>query len=336
MPLVGFKIPQIGLRQSVMSIRPSQHLISRRDALRLLGVATTLAAGGKSLAAAVANDVPPTPPSPLLTRAIPSTGEMIPIIGLGTWQTFDVGATEAERAPIEAVLREFVALGGRVLDSSPMYGRSEEVAGDLMTRNALREKVFFATKVWISGRDAGIAQMEDSIRKLRSKQIDLMQVHNLLDVGTHLDTLRGWKREGRIRYLGVTHYTANGTEAVTKLITSETVDFVQIAYSVAERDAEKRLLALARDRGIAVIANRPLGGGELIRQQAGKPLPGWAAEIDCTSWAQLLLKFVVSHPAITVAIPATSKITHLRDNVGAGTGRMPDEKLRARIAVEAG
>ena len=281
--------------------------------------------------AAVSGEAPRA--TPLLTRAIPSTGAQIPVIGLGTWQTFDVGSGDAERAPIEAVLREFAALGGRVLDSSPMYGQSEEVAGDLMAKNALREKLFVATKVWISGRDAGIAQMNDSIRKLRPGKIDLMQVHNLLDVGAHLDTLRGWKKDGRIRYLGVTHYTASGAEAVAKLIQSEVVDFVQVAYSVSERDAEKRLFDLARDKGVAVIANRPLGGGDLIRRQVGKPLPAWAAEIDCTSWAQLLLKFVVSHPAITVAIPATSKVTHLRDNMCAGIGRLPDENLRSRIAA---
>lgn len=281
--------------------------------------------------AAVAAEAPRA--TPLLTRAIPSTGEQIPVIGLGTWQTFDVGSGADERAPIEAVLREFAALGGRVVDSSPMYGQSEEVAGDLMTKNALREKLFVATKVWISGRAAGIAQMHDSIRKLRAGKIDLMQVHNLLDVGTHLDTLRGWKKDGRIRYLGVTHYTASGAEAVAKLIQSEVVDFVQVAYSVSERDAEKRLFDLARNKGVAVIANRPLGGGDLIRRQAGKPLPAWAAEIDCASWAQLLLKFVVSHPAITVAIPATSKVTHLRDNMRAGMGWLPDENLRSRIAA---
>jgi diketogulonate reductase-like aldo/keto reductase len=306
--------------------------INRREALRRLGVAALAVGGGGRFAGAVADVA--TSRLSLLTRAIPATGEKIPVIGLGTWQTFDVGPGEAARAPIDAVLREFAALGGRVIDSSPMYGRSEEVAGDLMANHALREKLFVATKVWISGRDSGIAQMEDSIGKLRAGQIDLMQVHNLLDVGTHLDTLRGWKREGRIRYLGVTHYTASGAEAVAKLITSEAVDFVQVAYSVAERDAEKRLLALARDRGVAVIANRPLGGGDLIRRQLGKPLPAWAAEIDCASWAQLLLKFVVSHPSITVAIPATSKVTHLRDNLRAGIGRMPDEAFRRRIAAE--
>jgi len=311
--------------------------MNRRTALRLLGTAT-LAASTLTRARAAGNppSSPPAPLSPpLLTRPIPATGERIPVIGLGTWQTFDLGPSDAERAPLEAVLREFAALGGKLLDSSPMYGRSEDVAGDLMAKHALRQNLFVATKVWITGRTAGIDQMNASLQKLRARPIDLMQVHNLVDTTTHLDTLRGWKRDGLVRYLGVTHYTASGAAAVAKLIERETVDFVQINYSVGERDAEKRLLPLARDRGVAVIANRPFAGGELIRSLRAKPLPAWAAEIDCTSWAQLLLKFVISHPAMTVAIPATSKVEHLRDNLRAGTGRLPDEPLRARIAAAA-
>lgn len=305
--------------------------IPRRDALRFLG-ASVLVAGGARPAAA---ESPPASaaPMPLLTRSIPSSREALPVIGLGTWQTFDVGAGEAERAPLDAVLREFAALGGRMIDSSPMYGRSEEVAGDLMAKHGLREKLFVATKVWITGRDAGLAQMEASMQKLRAHPIDLMQVHNLVDVAIHLDTLRGWKKDGRVRHLGVTHYTAGGATAVAKLIATESVDFVQINYSVGERDAEQRLLPLCRDRGVAVIANRPFAGGELLRRLRSQPLPGWAAELGCGSWAQLLLKFVISHPAMTVAIPATSKVEHLRDNLHAGTGPLPDEKLRARIAA---
>ena len=271
----------------------------------------------------------------LLTRAIPASGETVPVIGLGTWQTFDVGPAPRDRAPLEAVLREFAALGGRLIDSSPMYGRAEEVAGDLMTRLALREKLFVATKVWTSGRQAGVDQMNASLRKLRADPIDLLQVHNLVDVATHLDTLRGWKRDRRVRYLGVTHYTASGAAAIARLLESEAVDFVQINYSVAEREAEQRLLPLARDRGIAVIANRPFATGALLRQLRSRPLPPWAAELGCTTWAQLLLKFVVSHPAITCAIPATASVEHLRENMAAGIGPMPDEPMRARIAAEA-
>lgn len=273
--------------------------------------------------------------STLLQRPIPVSGEMLPVIGLGTWQTFDVGAAAGERAPLEAVLREFVALGGKLIDSSPMYGRSEDVAGELMKTVALRERFFVATKVWTTGERAGIEQMEDSLRKLRADKIDLLQVHNLVDVATHLETLRRWKKDGRVRYLGVTHYTANGANAVVKLVTDETVDFVQINYSVGERDAEQRLLPLARERRIAVIANRPFAGGDLLRRLRAKPVPDWAAELGCNSWAQLLLKFVIAHPAITCAIPATSKVEHLRDNLHAGVGVLPDEKLRARIAQAA-
>lgn len=273
--------------------------------------------------------------SAILTRRIPSTGETIPVVGLGTWQTFDVGPGSAALAPLEEVLGAFVELGGRLVDSSPMYGRSEEVAGDLAAKLGLQSKLFLATKVWTSGAAAGIRQMEESMRKLRAGRIDLMQVHNLVGVDAHLATLAGWKREGRVRYVGVTHYTADSHEAVGRLIASKPVDFVQINYSVGERDAERRLLPLARERGVAVIANRPFAGGDLFRRLRAKPLPAWAAEIDCDSWAQVLLKFVVSHPAIACAIPATSRPDHLRDNMKAAYGRLPDETLRARIAAEA-
>ena len=269
----------------------------------------------------------------LLTRPIPSTGEALPAIGLGTWQTFDVAPIA--RAGLEGVLGAFVELGGSVVDSSPMYGRSEEVVGDLAARLGARSKLFLATKVWTSGKTAGIRQMEDSMRKLRATRIDLMQVHNLVDVDTHLDTLAEWKREGRVRYVGVTHYTAGYHDAVARIIAARPVDFVQINYSVGEREAESRLLPMARDRGVAVLANRPFAGGDLFRRLRSRPLPAWAAEIDCTSWAQVLLKFVISHPAITCAIPATSQVTHLRDNMQAAHGRLPDAALRARITAEA-
>jgi len=275
----------------------------------------------------------------MIARKIPSSGELLPVIGLGTWQTFDVPAGESARAPLAAVLREFVLLGGSLIDSSPMYGRAEEVAGELMAKLSLREKLFVATKVWTSGKAAGTAQMEDSLRKLRiapanaGKPLDLMQVHNLLDVDTHLRTLADWKQAGRVRYVGVTHYTPSAYDAVEKVIATHTVDFLQINYSVGEREAERRLLPMARERGIAVIINRPFAGGELLRGLQGKPLPGFAAELDCSSWPQLLLKFVISHPGVTCAIPATSRLEHLRDNMAAGSGRLPDEKLRMQIAA---
>ncbi len=293
-------------------------VMTRRDTLRMIG-------GGLMAGAASAEEKS----SPVLVREIPSSGEALPVIGMGTWQTFDVD--ESGRAAVEEVLRAFVELGGKLLDSSPMYGKSEQVAGDLTAKLGAREKLFVATKVWISGRGEGISQMEASMKKLRTDSIDLMQVHNLVDVATHLDTLRGWKKEGRVRYLGVTHYTASQHDAVAKWVESGGLDFIQINYSAGEREADRRLLPLAADKGVAVIANRPFAGGGLLRKLLEKPLPGWAGEIGCTSWAQVLLKFVVSHPAITCAIPATSKERHLRDNMKAGRGPLPDEALRERI-----
>jgi aryl-alcohol dehydrogenase-like predicted oxidoreductase len=305
--------------------------MNRRNAMKLMALAAGLPQIGAHAQSENASGK-----QNMLTRKIPSSGEMLPVIGLGTYQSFDVGADVAARAPIEAVLQDFVALGGKVIDSSPMYGRSEEVSGDLTAKLKLREKLFVATKVWTSGKAAGIAQMEDSMTKMKASPIDLMQVHNLLDVETHLRTLADWKRERRVRYVGITHYTQSAYDAVMKVINAHpasAIDFLQINYALSERDAEQRLLPLARERGIAVIVNRPFAGGELFRRLRGTPLPAFASEIDCTSWAQLMLKFVISHPAVTCAIPATSKVDHLRDNMGAGLGRMPDEKMRARIVA---
>lgn len=319
--------------------------MERREAIKLFGAA----AGVLPLMAISSSPVhaDATHSQTMTTRPIPSRGERIPVIGLGTWQTFDVGPEPVARAPLERVMREFVALGGSLIDSSPMYGRAETVAGELMAKLGVREKIFIATKVWISGKAAGVAQMEDSAAKLNAKlgpkpntklntsAIDLMQVHNLLDMETHLRTLTDWKRQGRVRYVGVTHYTSSAYDAVAKAIEAHTLDFLQINYSVGEREAEQRLLPMARERGIAVIVNRPFAGGGLIRRLSAVPLPTWAAEMDCNSWAQLLLKFVVSHPAVTCAIPATAKLEHLRDNMAAGGGRLPDEKMRARILATA-
>ena len=268
----------------------------------------------------------------MLTKPIPRTGEIIPVIGMGTWATFDVGSSPEVRKPLEEVLAEFSRIGGKVIDSSPMYGNSEEVVGDLSAKLGLRQKLFIATKVWIEGAAAGVRQMEVSMRKLRADPIDLMQVHNLVDVNTQLRTLTDWQRRGRIRYIGITHRTAEAYPAVERVMVAHKLDFLQINYSIQEREAERRLLPVAQERGIAVIANRPFAGGELFSGLAKKPVPTWASEIDCSSWAQLMLKFVVSHPAITCAIPATSKVEHLRDNMQAGFGRMPDQKMRARIA----
>lgn len=316
--------------------------ITRREMLRMIGMSLGIGLGTKGIPFATAAGSGGTawgaePPkgAPLLSRPIPSSGERLPVIGLGTYDTFDVGGSTVERAPLEGVLRAFVHLGGRLVDSSPMYNRSEEVVGDLAAKLGVQEKLFVATKVWTRGKEDGIAQMEESMRKMRAKPIDLMQVHNLVDVNTHLETLQRWKGESRVRYVGVTHYTASAHDEVARIIASRPLDFIQINYSIGEPEAERRLLPMALERGVAVIANRPFAGGDLFRRLRSRPLPPWAAEIDCDSWAQMMLKFVISHPAITCTIPATSKVAHLHDNMKAGTGRLPDEKLRARIAAEA-
>jgi aryl-alcohol dehydrogenase-like predicted oxidoreductase len=293
--------------------------ITRREALALLAASAAAApAFGKT--------------SSMLTRPIPSSQEQLPVIGLGTWQTFDVGSSAAERAPLRDVLSLFVQLGGRLVDSSPMYGRSESVLGDLAMQLTLHEKLFLATKVWTSGRKAGIAQMEDSERKLRGR-VDLMQIHNLLDADTHLETLRRMKAEKQIRYVGITHYTAGAYAELEQAMKRPGIDFVQLNYSLAEREAEKRLLPLAQERGLAVLANRPFGAGALFREARNKPLPSFAGELGAMSWAELFLKFVISHPAVTCAIPATSRPEHLRQNMNAGRTPLPDAALRKKIAA---
>lgn len=303
--------------------------MSRREAARLLAQSaaslmltrTALAAGEAQTAGKL----------PLLERAIPSSAEKLPVIGLGTWQAFDVGPGAAERQPLEEVLALFVKLGGRVVDSSPMYGRAEQVIGDIAKKLDLHSSVFLATKVWTTGKEAGIASMEKSLAKLQTKKIDLMQVHNLIDVKTHLATLREWKEQGRARYFGITHYASSAYSDVARLLRSEKFDFLQINYSLLEREAEKEILPLAQERGVAVLVNRPFGGGNLFSRVREKPLPPWAAEFDCHSWAQFLLKWIIAHPAVTCAIPATSKARHLADNIQGGMGRLPDEKTRQRM-----
>ena len=274
------------------------------------------------------------PAAALHARVIPHSGETLPVIGLGTWQTFDVGDSAGEREPLAKVVDTLVEEGARLVDSSPMYGRAEGVVGDLAARAGVRARLFLATKVWTTGRESGVRQMEASLRKLRTDAVDLMQVHNLVDVDTHLATLRGWQRDGRVRHVGVTHYAASAHDAVARVLETHAVDFLQINYSVSERHAEQRLLPMARERGIAVIVNRPFAEGALLRRLRGQPLPAWIAQIDCTSWSQVLLKFVLSHPAVTCVIPATARVEHLRDNLAAGRGRLPDASLRARIVQD--
>jgi aryl-alcohol dehydrogenase-like predicted oxidoreductase len=274
--------------------------------------------------------------APIHKRPIPSSGEALPVIGCGTWRTFDVGDDEARRRELADVLRVLFAAGGSVIDSSPMYGSSEAVAGALLADLHARDQAFIATKVWTDGRAAGIAQMEASMRFFQTQRIDLMQIHNLLDWRTQLATLREWKAAGRVRYIGITHYTSSAFPQVQDVLRTEKVDFVQINYAANDRDAEAQLLPLAKERGVAVIVNQPFGGGSLLASLKGRTLPGFAQEIGCTSWAQLLLKFVLSNPAVTCVIPGTGRREYMVDNVHAGIGEYPDQAMRQRIADAVG
>jgi diketogulonate reductase-like aldo/keto reductase len=255
----------------------------------------------------------------------------MPVIGLGTWKVFDVGSSTSVRAGPKAVLAEFAKLGGKVIDASPMYGRSEEVIGDLARELGITEQMFMATKVWTTGREKGIDQMHESMRRMGVTRMDLMQVHNLVDVDTHLATLAEWKAQGLVRYVGITHYTASAHAEVGRVLDRHTVDFLQINYSIVEREVERWLLPMCRERGIAVIANRPFATGELTQVLRRAPLPAIAAELQCASWGELLLKFVISHPSITCAIPATGSIEHLRQNMAAGHDPLPTDRQRWEI-----
>jgi len=301
--------------------------MTRREATKLIsaGAAGLLLPVGASPAQTKSDS------STMLMRTIPSSDEKLPVVGLGTWRTFDVELTSDTRRQLEDVLSLFVKFSGRVIDSSPMYGRAEQVIGDLTATLGIRDKLFVATKVWTRGKESGISSMERSMGRLRTKRIDLMQVHNLVDVHTHLATLREWKEQGRIRYVGITHYESGAFGEVEKIMRSEKLDFVQINYSVMEREAEERVLPLARERGIAVIVNRPFGGGDLFARARAKQLPDWAAEFDVRSWAQFFLKWIAAHPAVTCAIPATDNPRHLEDNMQGGIGRLPGAKMRQRM-----
>jgi aryl-alcohol dehydrogenase-like predicted oxidoreductase len=311
--------------------------LTRRALLHAVGAAglaalvRTGARAQDAKRAAVAQAQQPAGSQAMSTRAIPRTGEPIPVIGLGTWQTFDVGSGAAERAPVVQVLRRFLAAGGRVIDSSPMYGRAEAVTGDALAELGAIGKPFLATKVWTRGKAAGIEQMERSLSRMRTERIDLMQVHNLLDWQAHLPVLREWKQAGRVRYIGITHYASSAFADLERLMRSETLDFVQLPYNVLHREAEERLLPAARDTGTAVLVMQPFAEGRLFDLVKGKAPPDWAAEIDCTSWAQLFLKFILGHPAVTCPLPATSKTKHVEDNVQAGRGRLPDAALRRKL-----
>jgi diketogulonate reductase-like aldo/keto reductase len=298
--------------------------LTRRAVLRLMVVAAGAGSGRTEAAATI------------LARPIPSSGETVPAVGLGSWRTFDVGAAAAARAPLREVLQRFVDLGGRLVDSSPMYGAAESVIGDLAAELGVGDRLFLATKVWTSGRQAGVAQMEQSIRRLRARRLDLMQIHNLLDWRTHLRTLRDDQQAGRLRYVGVTHYTERAYDELEGVLRSEPLDFVQVNYSLGEREAERRPPPPARDRGIAVLVNRPFSAGDLFQRVRGQALPPWAADVGCESWAQVFLKWILADPAVTCVIPATSRVQHLVDNMRAGLGSLPDESARTRMAALVG
>jgi len=269
----------------------------------------------------------------MLTRTIPSSGEALPVIGIGTYKGFDVGSSGKERAALGQVLSTLFSLGGSVVDSSPMYGRAEEVVGDLLAAQGARKSAFIATKVWTEGRSAGIDQMNRSMKLLRCERIDLMQIHNLVDWREHLVTLRAWKKEGRIRYLGITHYSSSAYGEMEKIMRAEALDFVQLNYSLDDREAERRLLPLAAERGTAVLVNLPFGQGRLFRALRGKPVPPWMQEAGCETWSQVLLKFTLAHYAVTCVIPGTGNPEHMAENCRAGLAPMLDEALRKKLAV---
>lgn len=264
-------------------------------------------------------------------RAIPSSGEMLPVIGLGTSRVFDVGESSQDRLFPREVVRLLVEGGGTLIDSSPMYGNAETVSGDVAHSLQLTDEIFWATKVWTEGKEAGIAQMKQSMERFRVDQVDLIQVHNLKDWQTHLETLAEWKEEGLVRYVGITHSRAYAFDELEQVILSSELDFVQLNYSLAEREAEQRLLPLCAERGIATLINRPFARGDLFKQVQGKPPPPWATEFDANSWAQIFLKFILANPGVTCLIPATSDPGHMLDNLGGGVGRLPDESQLRQI-----
>jgi len=268
---------------------------------------------------------------PLHTRKIPGSGEALPLVGLGSWITFNVGRDTTARDACAEVMRAFFAAGGRMIDSSPMYGSSQEVIGHGLRKLGSPAALFSADKVWVGSGARGPAQMEESRQHWGIPKFDLLQVHNLLAWQDHLATLASMKAAGRVRYVGITTSEGRRHEEIERVMRGQRIDFVQVSYNIVDREVEQRILPLARERGIAVIVNRPFQQGALVRRLAGKPLPPWAGDIGCTSWAQFLLKFIVSHPAVTCAIPATSKPAHATENMAASRGRMPDEAMRRRM-----
>ena len=266
----------------------------------------------------------------MLTRPIPVSGEALPVIGLGTYIVFDVVRTIENLAARQAIVELMVEKGASLLDSSPMYNRAEYVIGDIIRASNVRKHLFLATKVWTDGKSAGERQMRGSAKRMNADVVDLMQVHNLRDTEVHLGTIREWQAEGRIRYSGVTHYHARALDRLEAAMKKHKPDFIQINYSLAEREADRRILPLAIDLGIAVLINRPFVQGRLFNAVGDRRLPDWAREF-AESWGQFFLKFIISHPSVTCVIPATSKLHHMADNLGAGFGPLPDERTRQRI-----
>lgn len=295
--------------------------MNRRDCIYQLNAMAVLAIGNR---AALSAEEP-------LKRIIPSSGQKLCAVGVGTWQTFDVSESSSDREPLKEVLKTLTAKGGSVIDSSPMYGRSEKVVGDLSMELKLNDKLFIATKVWTTGRENGIRQMNESFTLMKRKRIDLMQIHNLTDWQTHLKTLRSWKTDGRLKYIGLTHYTKSAHERLAEIIGSEKVDFIQINYNLIDRHAEEKLLPLAKAKDVAVLVNQPFESGSLFQRVKGKRLPEWAAEFECDSWAQFFLKYILSNPAVTCVIPGTSQAHHMLDNMGAAYGNLPTEKQRQEM-----
>lgn len=269
----------------------------------------------------------------IIRRGIPSTGEALPIVGLGTSRVFNVGASEKDRAPRREVLRLLLEAGGKVVDTAPSYGGAEALVGDLLADLDARDRTFLATKVNASGREAGLRQMTKSLKRLRTDKIDLMQVHDLRDWKVQLASLRAWKREGRIRYLGITHSWAAKNQDLADIVQTQRLDFVQTIYNIGTRDAEKRLLPMCADKGVAVLVNLPFERGRFFRAVGDRPLPQWAAEFGAATWGQFFLKFILGHPAVTCVIPGTRKPEHMLDNAAAGWGRLPDQAQRRRMAA---
>jgi len=269
--------------------------------------------------------------SPLIQRSIPATGELLPVIGMGSSRTFDVDSNADSMARLTSVMQAFFKGQGMVIDSSPMYGAAESRIGDVLRQLKARPEIFAATKVWTRGREQGIEQMQQSAQRMAVEHFDLIAVHNLQDWKTHLKTLKAWKAEGRVRYIGITTSHGRYHNELIDIMRTQPLDFVQFSYNIDNPDAEKKLLPLAEDRGIATMINRPYQRGQLFRASRGKPLPELAKDIDCSSWGQFYLKFILAHSAVTCIIPATSKSKHMIDNMQANFGRVPDQQQRQEM-----